>query len=522
MTHTPLLTRLHRALHLARLANRRTGPPADELVEMARARRLDRRRFLQMAGGSALALAGAPLLRADAPPIVGAPRVAIVGGGIAGLNAAHVLRRAGVRATVYEAQRRVGGRMFSAAGLFGRELVTELGGEFIDTSHGELHALIEEFGLELIDTASDEIHDEVCLFGGHRRSELEMVEAFRPLADRIAADAAGLGETISFQDPGGAWVLDHTSLEAYFDRIGASGWIRDLLAAAYVAEYGLECGEQSCLNFLCMISTDLGEGLALLGDSDERFKVRGGNDQIPQALAHRLAGQVRLDHRLEAIRARGDGFTLTFAAAQGPTRDIEADAVILTLPFTVLREVDLRIDLPEVKRRAIAELGYGTNAKLMLGFDRRVWRDQGLTGAALSDTRAASVWDSSRMQGGEAGALTCYSGGAAGVAVGEDSASMQAERVLSSLEAMFPGAASAHTRRSSRMHWPSFAWTRGSYSAYRPGQWTGIGGAEILPVGQLHFAGEHCSGEFQGFMNGAAQTGRMAAEAILAQLGVPV
>jgi len=34
MTHTPLLTRLHRALHLARLANRRTEPPADELVEM--------------------------------------------------------------------------------------------------------------------------------------------------------------------------------------------------------------------------------------------------------------------------------------------------------------------------------------------------------------------------------------------------------------------------------------------------------------------------------------------------------
>jgi monoamine oxidase len=69
-----------------------------------------------------------------------------------------------------------------------------------------------------------------------------------------------------------------------------------------------------------------------------------------------------------------------------------------------------------------------------------------------------------------------------------------------------------------RFHWPTHPWTKGSYAAYRPGQWTTIHGAEGERVGNLHFAGEHCSINSQGFMNGAVETGESAAKAVLDDL----
>ncbi|MBK9299782.1 MAG: FAD-dependent oxidoreductase [Bacteroidetes bacterium] len=65
------------------------------------------------------------------------------------------------------------------------------------------------------------------------------------------------------------------------------------------------------------------------------------------------------------------------------------------------------------------------------------------------------------------------------------------------------------------VNWLDFPYTKGSYSCYKVGQWTSISGLEIEPIGHFYFAGEHCSEEFQGYMNGGAETGRSVAEAIL-------
>jgi monoamine oxidase len=83
------------------------------------------------------------------------------------------------------------------------------------------------------------------------------------------------------------------------------------------------------------------------------------------------------------------------------------------------------------------------------------------------------------------------------------------------IERAYPGATRERNGKVSRFHWPTFPWSKGSYSCYRPGQWTTIAGSEGLPVGNLFFAGEHCSYDFQGYMNGAAQSGADAAKAIM-------
>src|SRR5205823_7234497 len=121
-----------------------------------------------------------------------------------------------------------------------------------------------------------------------------------------------------------------------------------------------------------------------------------------------------------SVRSRGDGFTLSFDGS----RDVDADFLILTLPFSVLRHVDMAVELPSVKKRAIQELGYGTNSKLILGFNKPVWRAAGFGGYVFNNT-IQNGWDNSQMQNRNLGAsgFTVFLGGSAGRAMAEEKSS---------------------------------------------------------------------------------------------------
>jgi monoamine oxidase len=258
----------------------------------------------------------------------------------------------------------------------------------------------------------------------------------------------------------------------------------------------------------------------VLGESDERYKVRGGNQRIVDELAKRVQPQIQMLHRLEAIRSKGQGYTLTFQH-EGRAVDEDADLVILTLPFSMLREVKIDVDLPAVKRKAIAELGYGANAKVMVGFKSRPWERRGYAGNIYSDETFQLAWANSYLQPGAEGGLTLYSGGKLAHEAGQGPAEEVALRLLRGIERAYPGTLAQRNGKVSRFHWPTYPWTKGAYACYKPGQWTTIAGAEGLPVGNLFFAGEHCSYDFQGYMNGGAQTGADAAKAAMAAVSLP-
>jgi len=504
-TRTELLHMLRRALRLS-LASEL---PAKELVE-------SRRDFLKksavIAGGSLLASCGSP----DRASRSG-PRIAIVGTGVAGLNAAWQLKKKGLTATIYEASNRIGGRMFSTKDLMAPGLVTELGGEFIDSHHVDMLALCKEFDLKLwdVDDAYRGVTEDAYFFGGRMIKEAEIIDAFRPLVPRLKPDMA-LCENVDFENPGQAGALDNTSIAGYLDQLGVSGWFRSLLETAFVTEYGLEIEEQSCLNLLTIISADEKDGFKPYGESDERYKVSGGNMSVCTELARRLREHIQLERRLEAIRSKGLGFQLGLRDSEGRSFDVDADYVILALPFTTLRAVDIQVDLPPIKRKAIAELGYGAGAKLLVGVKKRVWSGFGFRGDCFSDEPFQMAWDNSMCQPGEAGGLTIFQGGQRVTELGKGSPADQVARLIPGVEKLYPGTTAALSGRNSRFMWATHPLTLGSYACYRPGQWTTIAGAEIKPVGRLLFAGEHCSLDFQGFMNGGAQTGRLAAESILA------
>jgi monoamine oxidase len=132
------------------------------------------------------------------------------------------------------------------------------------------------------------------------------------------------------------------------------------------------------------------------------------------------------------------------------------------------------------------------------------------------------AWANSLLQPGTSGGLTLYSGGKLAIDVGQGSAEAAAARLMPGIERAYPGSTAQRNGKVSRFHWPTFPWTKGSYSCYRPGQWTTIAGSEGLPAGNLFFAGEHCSYDFQGYMNGAAQSGADTARAVMAAVSAAV
>jgi monoamine oxidase len=533
MSRTPLFRMLRRSLRLAQ-ASLRTGESAATTLERWRAAenaaRVSRRQFL---GTSALAAAGAALAscaprRAPRTTGAGAARpVVVVGGGIAGLTAAYRLHQQRVPVRVYEAQSRVGGRMFSLRGHFADSQVVELGGELIDTGHTRIRRLAAELGVALDDLSQEDpaLATELFWFGGARRSEAEVVDAFRPVAARIEADVATIGGdgSVTYAEPNGAEPLDRMSIAQWLDGEGVSGWFRELLDVGYTTEYGLEIDRQSALNFLLMIDPNP-DPFKIFGESDERFHAHAGNDAIPAELARRLEGAIETGMVLEAVSQRLDGSWRCAFRRGSASVDVDADHLLLAIPFTLLRDVRLDVELPAVKRRAIAELGYGTNAKLMVGFAERVWRRAHRSnGSVMAELPFQTTWETSRHQAGAAGVLTNFTGGDHGVELGKGSAAEQAAALVRDLERVFPGVAAARSGMAeARFHWPSHPWTRGSYASYLVGQWTAICGAEGERVGRLHFAGEHCSLEAQGFMEGGCETGEAAAREILDDLGIEV
>jgi monoamine oxidase len=201
MAHTPLFRSFILALQKARRDNlEAAGKPLPLTREDAL---WTRRRFLGTAALAAGSVLGTDVLSRRGQTWSGeslkpAPAIAVIGGGIAGLNAAFQLQKAGYTATVYEARRRLGGRILSVRGALGEGLVTDLGGQLINTDHADMLALVEEFGLQLFDRTQDpallSFPETGYFFDGRSRSEEEVADDLRLLAEQIAADAALLDQ----------------------------------------------------------------------------------------------------------------------------------------------------------------------------------------------------------------------------------------------------------------------------------------------------------------------------------------
>ena len=545
MARSAAFQRLIRSLRIARFCDRHGLSTREGLEQVAaieaRHRGTSRREVLtgatRLAALGALGAAAGPVARALAVPRPPSGDVAIVGAGLAGLACGDELRRFGVRATIYEASERAGGRCFSLGGAFPGPVdfpgqVAERGGEFIDTTHKTMIGYAKRFGLRLEDVTKGK-EDVFYHFFGQRHAEAEVVDEFRVLVDAMRDDLRELRTPTADSFTPVDAVLDFTNLQKYLETRGAGMLIKAVLDVAYTIEYGLEIDRQSCINFLLFVHADRRSKFRPFGVfSDERYHVIGGNQQIPAGLAAGLAGQIRFGMTLLGVSKTPAGRIELMLQGGSSTVTKTHDAVVIAIPFSVLRGVklDASLGLPPSKLFAIQNLQYGTNAKMMIGFAGPMWRGLGSNGQSYSDLQNhQSTWETNPSRATRAHAvLTDYSGGDRGDGLDPDAVQLEASRFLVDLDKVYPGAlAAAAAKRDAGgnflahlEHWPSNPLTNGSYTCNQPGYFTTIADNEAKPVGNLFFAGEHTSSfyENQGFLEGAAESGLRAAAEVLKAL----
>jgi monoamine oxidase len=533
MPRTPILRALRRLADDHRAAEELGLPPAEVRGQY------DRRDLLRRGAVAGLgAVAGSAFL-SERARAASTPRIAIVGGGIAGLNAALSLADKGWPSTIYEASTRVGGRMHSNdSGYWNDGQVTEWCGELIDTNHKTIQALAQRFKLTLADTYAG--------YPNHSTDTYWFKSSGYYSVDQADIDFQPIHQTLQGQVQATSYPTTykiHTDAGVFFDDMTVYDWIEQyvdgghsspmgkLLDAAYNEEYGAETTDQAALNLIYLLGYQASPGnFSVYGKSDERYHTIGGNEQIPQAIASYLGYQnIKLGWAMQSVRSNADGtVSLTFSTP-GKTQTVVADHVILCMSFSVLRTLDYSAaGFDKTKKTAIAQLGSGHNAKLQLQFKTRYWNSLGSNGNVYTDNGFQNTWDTAAGESGASGLLVDYAGGnyansfspstPYSTAADNPQVTTYAKAWLARLEAVFPGVTKQWNGKASLSTPYRDPLLNCSYSYWKPGQYVGFSGYEGVAQGNIHFAGEHCSQDFQGYMEGGAQEGARAAKELLALL----
>ena len=325
MPRTPLLRAFQRLAAEHRAAERLGVPPAE-----LRDGRFSRAEFLKRAGATGAVAVAAPTLLAQRASAIAAPRIAIVGGGISGLTAALTLADAGVGSTIYEASAHVGGRMHSdRSGYWADRQVSEFCGELIDSGHQTIRDLARRFHLKKVDLIAAQPHgttDTYSFFGDYysvERADADF-DGIRPALD-AQTEAAGYPTTWDSSTPTGR-DLDHMSVYDWIERYVPGGHHRPLgrlLDVAYAGEYGADTRDQASLNLVYLLGFQPHKsGLSIFGESDERFHIDGGNEQLPEAIAAALPRDaINLGWSMQAIRANAERHRLDDLRDARPDED---------------------------------------------------------------------------------------------------------------------------------------------------------------------------------------------------------
>lgn len=505
-----------------------------EQRERERSEGINRRQLL--AGAATLAaVAAAPKAHAAVPlPDVS---VAIIGGGIAGLNCALKLQDKGFRdVKLYEANTRLGGRMHSVTGYFDQGQVSEWCGELIDTGHQTIRDLATRFNLPLHDliAAQPAGSEDTYFFFNCYYPRAQAVLDFAPVWKNLKASmrAAPYPTTWDNITPGGR-VLDNTSVYEWIEQYVPGGHgspMGAMLDIAYCEELAVDTRLQSSLNMLYLLGFQPDpKNFEFFGESDERYHIAGGNERLPMAIADELGGPggpiIRTGHALQALKKKADGrYQLTLKNGN-TTLTKNVDYVVMAVPFSILRGLDYsQAGFDSRKDYAIRNLGAGTSGKLSLQFNQRMWNSQGAwpgvsNGNTYADTGYQNSWDVTRGQSGNKGIVVNYTGGPVALAlsarnpysfIGSQGVQNDVSHFLMGIERVLPGISAKWNGKaaSSVPHLDPFL--KLSYSHWKTGQYQQFAGYEGVRQGNVLFAGEHCSVDFQGFMEGAALTGRKA------------
>ncbi|MBL8861698.1 MAG: FAD-dependent oxidoreductase [Planctomycetes bacterium] len=431
-----------------------------------------------------------------------APRVVVVGAGLAGLACAHELRARGADVVVLEARARVGGRVHTLEDVLPGAAV-EAGGEFIGANHPRWIASARRFGLALEPVAAEEEDLEVpVVLQGERVARRELEAVWRDV-DTLQADLTKLAREV---DPEAPWrhpfasALDLRHVWGWVEERQVSRLARHLFRVLLAADAGVTTKKQSLLGTLAMIA---GGGHEAFWTASESYRCRGGNARLATALAAAL-GSERVTTGAPVLRVRWGAASAEVATERAR---FSADRVVLAVPPTTWSRIAFDPPLPP----GIAPQ-LGRSVKHLATLSRPVWRESGLAPEAVTDGPVSLTWSAPRAAGDERVVLVSFSSGEAADHLRSHRGAAGRELFVGELEALFPGARDAFVA-GRLLDWTGDEWTRAGYSFPAPGETTTRVQRLREPFGALIVAGEHASCAFPGYMEGALDSGLRAARA---------
>ncbi len=439
-----------------------------------------------------------------------AGRVIVVGAGVSGLAAAYELSRAGYEVTVVEARNRVGGRVISFSDLVPGKIV-EGGGELIGSNHPAWMGYAKQFGLSFLDISEEDLEFPIMLNGKRLSSEESegLWEELEKTFNTIAADA----EKVDAERPwtsANAVALDQRTLASWITALDASPLVKEAIYTVMMADNGVVPEWQSYLANLAMVK---GGGLEKFWTESEVYRCKGGNQQLATKLVGAIgAARVMTRMPVSGISVTDRGVRVTLASG----KVLEAEHVILSTPPSVWNRIAIDPALPPGLAPQM-----GNNVKCLLAMKSPFWRRADLAPDILTDGPVNMTWHATDGQegvevGGEA--LVAFSGGPSADACREWGA-RRIDTYLTELQKIYRGLRGSYVR-GRFMDWPAERWTMGSYSFPAPGQVTSQGPTLHNGIGRLHFAGEHTSYAFVGYMEGALHSGAALARRIATSEGV--
>jgi len=442
--------------------------------------------------------------------------VIVVGAGLAGLAAALAMRDAGWNVTILEARSRPGGRVYTLREPFSDGLYAEAGAARIQNTHEYTLRYVKRFNLELDPFFPSEGNSVTCVAG--RRivtpqgtpvdlaqvpldfsAEERKIGLRGGLVKYLFSHLGEIGDPTSPSWPSKDLSQFEVPIAEFCRRNGASEAFVKMIA------FGHDLRAMSALHLL----RDTAVGMT----TRQWFKIRGGNDRLPTALAAALSENIRYGAAVVRLEQDDSGVRVTYLRDRAPVA-IAGDYIVCALPASVMKSVEIGPALPEPKRAALHELGSLPMARVHLQTTRRFWLERGDTGWGAADD-PMDVWDYSRDQPGRRGILGAYlSGRIAETVTGLDAAA-RGRFVLERMERVHPGA-TEHFEVSASHSWIDDPWARGASADFHPGQLSRYYQTLRAPEGRIYFAGEYTS-PWSGWMNGGLESGERVAAQIAAR-----
>jgi monoamine oxidase len=433
-------------------------------------------------------------------------KVIVAGGGLAGLTAARALARARVSVTIVEGRDRLGGRVHTVSLEDGQQ--GELGGEFIDADQDEIRKLCDELGVATVRVLRGGFthryrDDDGEYHVSRTRPWSEVKTLVEPLLRQYKA-AGGNPENAVVREMA-TWSLRGWLRER--DATAAQHSMADALRGFFLADPD----DMSVLPLIQQLADGGSPAQA------EMYRVEGGTHRLVEAIARDADARVLLQHRVTALAQASDRVVVTAVDAHGLQQQLEADAAVVTLPTPTLSDVAFTPALPEEQWRAIRSLRYGCATKVIVQSTRDAFR--GKARAFATDTGLGAFWDATEGQLPTPNSqlpkrfvLTFLGGGTASRKL-----HARAERgphaVLSDL--CWLGMAGAPVDAMRMATWEDDPFARGGYAYFDPGFDPSWRAQLNRPAGRVVFAGEHTSEDWQGYMNGAVESGLRAAREVL-------